>query len=725
MSENTFFAEWSKTAENSSATVMPKDFIGAVNFVSSRVDNFLSNTKLGVTRTKGSIQSVVANEAFSIDTLAGQVSPSSVLELCRSCGVSKANEVSAVKQIGAILASCYSNKGNNSAIWNSYRRTSASPSSISMESLFPKDLIASISNDKGIADLEAFGMNMDTTAPDIKLGIVVTLMQNISSITARLFPIIPTSQSAVTIKREECSVVDMSNVQDKPARMIDLYRNPAKVVSSAKRAIPLAANDTDGDFLVADEQIKFGVTADLHKLCLVANKPGWEKFNHTDYIADNVLLESVIIELSTPAGEGGTPAAVSEKFLIKIPQSRGRFTRKSDTERSTTRYCNIVRYQYVLTNATPKIPTAQSNTTTSSILGTLTASEGIMLTFNIDANIDLEFTNAFAQATMRMDAYSRIANVEPSTACQTLVTKLSGDTPELVAYVLDAKYSEQNMRKTTARTRIDFTSMEYNIPEGRAIVVDWAQGQDVAGTAAARLAQLEAIGRDARNLNIFETVSDNVADEQKMYNENPDKFETPIGYRYAAGSIVNPYVFVDSLDLADVVSVRSSDAAGDLKQYILNFLNSVVSKMLYESMFKQQLAQDAIPKFRMVTTEKVKGMCLQLHLIHAHLDATTAATGGAEYVIPLACGAIIEVVTTTFGDYDDKMILVPWMDNAESVLNFGKNFDMGTMVGTYQSSHDGLLNRMFSTARDMLIPTNVLAAKISVTNMSSVAWLFA
>jgi len=121
---------------------------------------------------------------------------------------------------------------------------------------------------------------------------------------------------------------------------------------------------------------------------------------------------------------------------------------------------------------------------------------------------------------------------------------------------------------------------------------------------------------------------------------------------------------------------------------------------------------------------EVEGVVLRARQIHQHLDVrSNATTAGVDYVIELDCGARLEVVTSTFKDLDNAIYIIPFLNNSSSVLNFGLNYDLGTMIGNYTASHDGLHQRIFATSRELLIPTNVLCAKLSVQGMDQVSHL--
>jgi len=707
---------------------MPEDIVGAARWVGQKVEDFLRNAGLVNIRRdeEKDLTICAANENFQVSAMNEVVGMDGVFSLIESVGVAAPYRTSCAKRIGAIMRAQLG-QGSNEGVWSNYNKAGSADSNrstIPLEQIYPSAILGDIRNTAQdvTAAQEAFGISMDKIQPDMKLSMTVTLMQYITSFTPRVVPIVSTSQPDVTIEREVNSVLDMSDPKSRHVRMIELYRKPAMVSSVLKRIHPLTENDADGVYLVDDDIIKFGVSAHLQELALIEGKPGWDRFNHTDIVADQVEFDEVILQLSKAAGtDPGTEPAVNEQFRIRIPRSRARFVRNSNSK-SSDRFAHT-EYSVVLDKNTKMIPAASGGSETSTILaGLASENDGIAVDIIISGHINLETSVIDAQPQITLRGITRVAGAEVATTTTELVKALEGS--ELVGYTVDAQYSEENLRKTTLRSSLDRSSLNYTLPTGRAIVIDWAYGQDAASNAAARLAQIEHIGRDIKNLEIIDRVSDHVNDELKMIDNNPGAFENTLGAQYAAGDLVNPFVFVDTIDFSKVLAVRSADSSGDIKQYVRTKLNAVTSLMLSRSLYNTQLANGAKPVFRCLTSEYVKGNALMCRQIHAHLDVVPTAGSGVEYVMDLDNGVRLEIVTTTFESMDNRMLIMPFVANSNSVLNWGLNYDQGTMIGNYTSSHDGLHQRVFATTREMLIPTDVLIAKLDVVGLDTVTNLY-
>jgi len=697
---------------------MPQDLVAAAGFVARKVEDFLSKAAL-ITKRTGDRNVVIcgANENFQVNNFADTVNPDTLYSLMTELQIPTQYQASCAKRVGGIIIQQLTSK-SAMGVWNNYDRAAnqndGSVSYVALESIFPTSVLGSINSGSGVsAAAEAFGINMNNVLPDMKLSLTVALMQYITGFSHLLFPTVATTQPEVIIKREVNSVVDMSDPTKKRTRMIELYRTPALVNSSLKRVHPLVTNDSTNTYLIADDILKFGAPkANLQELALIVGTPGWDRFNHTDLIADSVVFEDVILEMVQPAA-GGDPA-VTEQFRIKVPRSSGRFTSNADSM-SSDRFANC-EFETILTKDTPMVLSGGS--TTSTLLAGLGANDGIIVRYTLSGAANLEFCTISAMANAHLVGYNKVAGAAISVAVTTALTAV-GATTKLVGYTVDAKYSEENLRKSTLRSTLDYKTMHYHLPTGRAIVIDYAYGENAEANAAARLAQIDQVGADVRNLDIYDGVSNSVSDELKMYAANPGMGQLSVSDRFAAGDIVNPYVFSDTMDFAGVVSVRSSDAAGDIKQFVLNKLNAIASDMFTKTMYRSQLVNGAQPVLRILTSEWVKSAAFMCKRIHAHLEKEFPSNGEVAYVMELDGGVRCEIVTTTFESLDNRMIIVPFIASADSVLNFGRVFDQGTMIGNYTAAHDGLHQRVFATSRNMLIPTNIMTIKLDVDGLDA------
>lgn len=709
-----FFGAIDKCLEGSQP--LSADYLDAMHQVESVVEGWCTELNLGHTAKIAGREVLVANETYEVSELPTAVGAEKIKELCEKAHVSTEHLEAAMKRVAGLLYHTLGHK-EGEAFMN-YRATDlAGQTPLALESLFPANVINGFSTGNIISN-ESFGINIDRVQPDLKTILTIALMQFHANLTPRIVPIQTVSQGNVTVVRESMEVYDMANNAQKPVRLIELYRRPKMVTVRATRIKPLKANDADGKFLVADDIYKFQKQINLFALALDESKIGYEKYNHTDLVEEGMLLDGVLVKITTTKtlGEGTVGSAY---VMIHIPAGRGRLTQIADDLRSTDRRLALDRFPRRLDSDTEFFTGVSTLTSTAGVLDGL--KDGVKLSIDLHVNVHCDRKVAKADANGFIGEL-RLVHADGSKDTEEQTAWLEGTTVELVGWTMDARYNEDNKRKTSIRAEINRRSMSYELPTGRNFVVDTAIGQDGSQNAAARLAQLEHIGRDVNNLDIIGEVMRAVHDQNVSFN-NDEEGQMQLAATYAAGDQVNPYVYMNTLDMSGLYGVRSGDMSGDIKQYVKQYFNRITSGILAKSLYQQQLAQGTKVAFRLITSPEILGNLFMMKHYHEHLDTDEAGSNGVEHVMVLDNGVRLEIVTTNFEQMDTKIIMIPYLSNSQnSILNFGTDYDQGTLVGSFQIGTDGgaSYHRMFSVTRELLIPTNVIGAVIDVVGTSAV-----
>lgn len=735
---DSFIAACEKAVTPEKAALSP-EFLAAAKTVGSKVEAWgLEHGLMTPKSLPRGGKFFAALESFEADKIETAIGPQAVADLIADCGIPKCYEAQAARKVAAVLCQVLGKSGEIAFTDYISNDPELRGDVQSLESLYGSDLWNFVE-----PGTEAFGIQMDRVTPDLKTIVTVALLQFHVSLTPRIVPIQTVTQSNVQITREMMDVFDMSKPDEPPTRVIDLYRDPEMVDNRAVRIVPNAANDANNDFVVSFDGngiYKFEEDLNLLKLSLDATRPGYDKINHTDIIEDGIAVDGVLIEI-TKAGTEGTPAqgtegeegyvpategteAATEQFLVPLNPGKARLTQVPNDYRSTERRLTLDRTTLAFNAGTEQYGSGEQ----SQILADFPIAGGkyLAIALHLTAHVDRKTGNASASAWGK----PTIRSVDP--AYKFVAKDDNGDdtedgallkqyTVKFVGFQLDARFNEDNKRKTSIRAEINRRNMSYELPSGRNFVIDFAIGQEGAVNAAARLAQLEHIGRDGKNLRIVEDVLDRVHD-MRMQLGNGAAANTEIAATYAAGDQVHQIAYRDTLDLGTgFLAFRSSDAEGDLKQFFKFRLNKIATGLLATSLLPQQLAEGTPVTFRVVTSPYILGALISCRQIHKHLDdMDQRGSGSVEYVMNLDCGAKLEFVTTTFSKMTNRLLMIPFFESAPtSVYNYGTDFDQGTLVGaiTLGADNSSAHNRIFSTTRECLIPTNVVGAVITITGL--------
>ena len=684
------------------------EYVEATRSIGQAVETWADNLNLVDKKTVDGVEVCYASESYDTSALGGMLGAEQIVDLCKKAHVANEHLGAAAKRVAALLDQTLG-KGEGQAFRSYSSRKTTDKVMSSVETLYPADLVRRLG---GSQSLEVFGIQMDRVEPDLKTILTIALLQFHMNLTPRIVPVQTVTQGNVTIVRENLQVFDMSKDAKEPTRVIELYRDPSLVSVAAQRIKPLmGADNKNAAFLVADDIYKFAKKIDMFEVALDKTRPGWDKYNHTDFVEDNICLDGVLIKI-----ENSDVSGKAFYHMLPIPTSRGHFTQVSQDAKSTIRRLWLDRYPTRIIAASPA-DTKSGKASDASVIAALTNGAGLAIDLHIDANVDRQ-TSTLASGGWIGDLAIKGGTLSDADRAA-LLAKF---TVTLEGFTLDARFNEDNKRKTSIRAEVVRRSMSYELPTGRNFVVDAAIGQDGVTNAAAYLAQLEHIGRDHNNLQIIESTLKAVHDENLSMN-NDKEVRDSLANQYAAGDLVNQFVYMDTLDMSGMYGIRSADASGDIKQFVKQYFNRLTTALLAKTYFDKQLSENATVTFRVITSGTLLGDLFKMKHIHQHLDADKAGTGGVEHVMPLDNGVVLEFVTTTFEVMTNKILLIPYLANAQgSVLNFGTDFDQGTLVGaiSYAGEDSAAFHRTFSVTRELLIPTNVMGAVVEVSGYTGI-----
>lgn len=666
---------------------------------------------------EGSAEGIyAANKSMAFDTALGAVGVEGIQGLITSCGISNVYARPCMENI-VLIMDRYMGSGVGAGASGAWLRQNRG-SDRSNNNLAPARPLSSIYSDNAVKmfsnaapSAESFGVNIDMAIPDMKVAITVAIMSFHTRLVPRILPTRVTSQPNVSYTKTHLEVFDMV-LADSPRKMLlDLYADPSFARNELQKIVPRTANEPDQNnfqFLAEDGILLFNKNFNLLKLSLQANVYGHTEFNRTDLIAENVKFEKVYVTVK--GGQGSTP----ETFEVLVPASVNRLTRMVNASDSAMRNANI----------TFRAPLTKNSLTasggTSTLLAGFTADEQVVLEFNLKPTVSLKFGTGDSlgavSARLRHVTDNDLITGGETAAFNALSVALYG-------FSLDARFSEENVRKTNIAVTCHRQPFSFDIPIGRNYVYDYAISQDNAEENASNLTKVIGIGQDDVALSLcIKTLEEVYTRIQGQGNNAADPNEY-IGREYIAGDKVKPTVFQGVLDFSKLNIIRDADRSGDIKQKAINYLTAVTSKILQESFFLQQLGANNTLVWRAVTSMEILGNIFCMPHIHDHMNKETIRElgDGIEYALCLPNGQIIEFVTSTFNYMREQLVAWPIIKNdAESELNFAHNWDYGNMIAHYTPSGQSAHHRLFSNIRELPLVTNPVGLIIDIAGMAIV-----
>lgn len=594
-------------------------------------------------------------------------------------------------------------------------------------SVFPRALSDQLTSpgfraDTFLVGAESFGASMDTVLPDIRAAMTVTLLQFHRGLVDRVLHrrtngtpyvryVVPYAEIYDMLKSNDDNG-EIRNNGDHYIPFIELYGDPRAVSNTLTPIVPKKDLDTKGQ-LYADGFIRNkAYRVNLFDLTVDADKMGYSHYNLTDVVSENVALDALLISVS----DGST----TEYFELNVRQlNQSRLNMLPNVNDSGIRGV-IFNYTFKL----GKDSKTQSGATTT-LLARCTDTDYLRAHISFTSEINLKYATTSGYGEIGVDAY----NKNKAAVASAVTTMLEGLTFEVVAYKLDASFSEENLRKSNLAIRSNVRTFDFEISNGRNIMIDYSMQQELPEFLMSLVSEATALGQDHRALDIIVKELMHVYDVTHLENDDPnflDKLDKT-GFQYVSSQMVRPVVYLQTIDLDAVDTVRSSDYLGDVRQFTEWQLLNLTSLIYQNSFYTQQLNPGEKPKFKVITSAIIKDNMLSVPHIHNHLNVNESVDGNnVEYRRVLPDGTVLDVVTCTYNYMRDKIIMIPYRDNApESFLNFGHNWDYGTFVAHYNPQiENGVNKRVFANSRTMVIPTCPIGLYIDVKNISKYIDMF-
>lgn len=701
--------------------------IATIKQTHDAVLDFLVNKKLVNYGTTFDGEEAVGMESFNSQANLNFDRDSGIDTLLAAANIPEKHRDEAKKAVCLLLAKAKTCANNNTLLRSSHFNSSITDQKLkdsvnhSSSVIFAPSLMGLVNN-FGMPGQEAFGVDVDKVHPDLPSSLTVTILQFRKGLLDRMVHRKISASSHVTFVVPYAEVYDMLKSNDASHKVrdegdhripfINLYADPKAVTNLLQPIVPLAANDTEGQ-LLADGFVKFGHDVNLFDLSKLAGQLGKSQYNYTDLVSENVIFDSVVVQLQ----------ANGKTELIQIDTHQlqtARYQMQLNTVDSGDRSC-MFRYIAKLGKDTKTV-----NNSPSQILAACTDTDFLRLELHVSSTISLKTSLVFAQCTGAVSGYNR-ANGEVAQAVKDLI---NGLTVNMAAYSVDAKYSEENLRKSNLAIRYHVRTFDFEVSNGRNILVDYSMAEEVPEFCMSLVTEATSLGQDHRGLEVIVRELLYVYDRANLENADPAFRERTdkLGFQYVSSQIVRPMVYLNVIDLDNVDTIRSSDILGDIRQFVEWQLMNLVSLIYQNTYYKSQLADGEIPVFKVATSSVILENIFNIPHIHNHLDKDTKPDGSVvEYRRVLPNGTVLEMASNPMDVLRDKIIMIPWRESVpEDVLNFGQNYDCGTFVASYNPQLDNAVNkRVFSNAKTMVIPTNPMGLYLQVEHLDQFINLFA
>lgn len=694
------------------------NFLDQQHLLKTDVDSSATNIEIGL-------------ESLSSSITPNQIGASAITDLVRLCKIPANLQQQAVDSVNLVLAKFIAAKNSSSSyahVHFGHGRDNAdlqrNVNECTNNTYAPgvMGLISSV----GMPAMEAFGATIDRVLPDIRSAMAIRLMSFHKGLNDRLIHrrVSDTPYVKYVVPYAEFYDMLLSNHPDNAIRnegdhrqpFINLYADAAPVSNELQPIVPLMMNDINKDKLLFDGACKLNVEVNLFDLSRLANEFGKSHTNYSDLVSEGAVVDSLIVKFKKDATE--------ETYQISVRDTPGArlnmYPNASDSGDRAAVLRHILSMNSESTDITGKKSTLFAN---------FTGNDYVRVALGATIEINLKTSTCQGYASGQFAGFNS-ANAQIAAAAE---ADLKTITMEVLGYILDARYSEENLRRSNLAIQTNVRTLDYEISNGRNILVDFSLQQEAPDEVMKFVTEASSLGQDHKMLDIVTHTL------LYIYDRNHEESHVPglqgrltkLGYSYAAGMKVRPTTYMAVIDLTAVETIRSSDILGDIRQLVEWELLNLVSLLFQNSYYKHQLDAGETPQFKCCTSNVIIDNLLSIPHIHNHLnksdDPSARNSDGVEFRRVLPNGAILDCVSTTFNTMRDKMFVIPYRENnPDSDLNFGHNWDFGVFVANYtpQTENDAK-KRVISNCRTQVIPTNPIGLYIKFDGLDTIINMFA
>lgn len=729
--------EYHKSVEKATGLRFAADGQAAINRIGAAVEEFVIQNGLGRTREIDQFMTMEAMSEFTPDQFIDRVGLEKVKGLVESAGIHEDKDPKSFRCACESVCNAFEAMLGKQpgTVWGrqSMKQTNYAQNAIKMglESYMPQAYAEAMRAEKSPkATLEGFGVDVDKVVPDLKISITVSLMRFHRAVLPSLIPNRGTDSPNVMYTKPTVLLYQLDDVTAAPVPLINMYRDAALITNDLKPIIPLAVHEADiknerEKTLLADNVIKNGVHTNIIRLSVDENKFGNQHVGYTDLVAEKVRVDKIFFQIDTTKITDAEGAVQDNDdtykgtgtFMSVLPSFAGELSRVTNGLDSSERNA-IFPHFHRLSGSSLEVDDEfkEEDPTEIHLFDSLESGDQIQINFRVSASIVLKTGDVYGDITAVAKAVNQTG--KPTAAAEKLANAINTSGIKVLGYSLDAKHSEEDLKRSNIAVRTTFQPFSYDIPTGRNYLYDWPLGvqQEEIST---QLADIIAIGQDDRGIKIIkksmDEVAASVAAEKIGAWDNPNKTAA----KFVSGSKVNPYIWQGTLNVAELQSIRSADRPGDVSQFAQTFLTRVIERMLTFSFWDHELGPNKVPTFNLLTSQSVLSNVLGMPHIHNHLDKRESDNVyKVPYRIVLQNGAILNCYVHTFAMVQDEIMIIPSVsDDDTSYLNFGHNWDYGTVVGQFTYTGDAIFNRIYANCRELPIVTCPVGAQISVTGI--------
>lgn len=687
-------------------------------------DNNLSN------KSTASIENLGEQVVFNNDVAMGtDISVESLKGLVSDCNVPAEWQDATVRELARIL-------GNGTSADRAFKGPTDQKGLISFEE-FAGGSAANFLQADTKASVEAFGLDIDRLQQDNRISMAVAIMRPFRSIIDQLLPRISGSSDVVTIKVAAPQMYNVGVINGDPSKggtgdvrnnpsaqipLVEAFKSPSLCSTQPKRMVPQTAMDTGSTNLIYNDALVPGAividqSVNFADLCFVSGAYGYGAINNTDLVAPGGRIEGIVVEVTgTPSG--GT-AAVTEKYYLNTRwQQYANFVQNANELDSGDQIASMP-FQWGLSSAS--VPLGAAAGTTSQLLTFNDAK--VQIQGKVNGSVNLKTAQLEGMATLKVSLVPA-AGTDASAISGATKTAYAGLSIKVAAWVPELYYDEENLRKTTAAVRCNYSQKQFQVPMGKNFFAEYQLSQASDENVVNSVTTMVALGNTSRGLTIVINRLNDVAAALAWEQANPEVVGmTPVRAQSLAGSLCLPVVLTDIIDYSDAqtLTMRESERLTELHGRARTRMTALTSNVHANSMYTYNLTGGEKPRYNVLVYRTESDLIFGIPDYHSALqDGSEKYTGQDAYDLTLPNGVVLHIVKTDIIDYKGQVLAIPYREGDPThITNFGRIQDCGTYSATYTNVELGAAwRRALVNSREIVFPTNLMGIILTITGLA-------
>ena len=577
---------------------------------------------------------------------------------------------------------------------------------------------------------EAWGPDINKLESDERTNFSLAIMRTATSVEDKLFGRVPVTENVITLRWANPSVYDFAATNKSfetirsadPAEhsYISLQEDPRPVNSTPKPMIPNKDADVDGVLYTnADSSItpdsfgspliKVGTECNLKKLCLVANKFGYDQYNLTDLISPGGTVKTVRFTV--------TDGTTTEVFDMSTASRRRSIYVPSPQQETSGDVSVSMPVVFSLSKGLKDI------TGTETTLGA--AFDGVVVSKELTLSSSLNLQYGKLTSSVSSGATNVVSTTDNPVVSDVLIQAAKKLTISIVAFNAGQSFDESNFRKSNMALQVNYGQNKVAMPRPVNFFTDYALGQEDDQNVLEATSGVMNLGNSFRTLSIASGAMADVAQASGyVQSSGVDRSQTALADLSLTHTVVRPIVFTTTLDFSkETVNLMDESTRGrQVSGRLINRLVPMIADVVAQSMIGLTYNDGEPMVFKVLAHSYLADVLFGMYDYYPVDGAKREPlASGSTFSISLPNGTRLDVVKVVWKTMQNKIALFPAKDgDSTDLTNFGVIYSRGIASFLFNPTFDGAtFRRSVACQRELFVPTTIVGLGVRVIGLAN------